>query len=178
MSPQEYGPLSYLAGYVVRSLYQKSKNSSRCNTPRNKEIQGLMSSMREETEANPYIASLSRGGLWTPNSWVISITEVSELVFRKHTSKDKVTRLPVDKIVSEVIASPLVKNLWCNIIQSCDVQISKECQSLCLENVVKLYVTVRCFSFAKDIVNKYKLSQGSQKKKALRKDLKIASEDM
>ncbi len=36
----------------------------------------------------------------------------------------------------------------------------------------KLYVTIRRFSFAKDIVNKYKLSQGSQKKKALRKDLK------
>ena len=45
--------------------------------------------------------------------------------------------------------------------------------SVCLENVVKLYVTVRCFSFTKDIVNKYELSP---KKKALRKELKIASE--
>jgi hypothetical protein len=27
--------------------------------------------------------------------------EVSKLVFRKHTNKDKVTRLPVDKIVNE-----------------------------------------------------------------------------
>ena len=93
------------------------------------------------------------------------------------SNKDKVTRLPVDTIVNEVISSPLVKNLWCNIIQNCDVKISKECQSLCLENVVKLYVTVRCFSLAKDIVNKYKLNQGVQKK-SLRKDLKIASETM
>ena len=62
------------------------------------------------------------------------------------------------------------------MIQNCDVETSKECQSLCLENVVKVYVTVRCFSFAIDIVNKYKLSQGVQKK--LRKDLKIAGETM
>ena len=90
---------------------------------------------------------------------MVSIAEVSELLFRKHTNSDRVTCLPVDTIVNEVISSPLVKNLWCNIIQNCEVETSKECQSLCLENAVKLYVTVRCFSFAKDIVNKYKLSQ-------------------
>ena len=55
------------------------------------------------------------------------------------------------------------------------MEISKECQSLCLENIVKLYITVTCFSFAKDIVNKYKLVGGVQKKKALRKDLKESS---
>ena len=159
LSPHEYGPLSYLAGYVVRSLYQKSKNCSRSNSPRNKEIQALMTSMRQETEGNEYISSLSRGGLWAPHEWIVSIAEVSELVFRKNTNKDNISCLPVDTIVNEVLASPLVQSLWSNIIQNCYVQISKECQSLCLENFVKLYVTVRSFSFAKDIVNKYKLSQ-------------------
>ena len=109
--------------------------------------------MRVETEGNDYISSLSRGGLWSPHSWMVSIAEVSELLFRKHTNSDRVTCLPVDTIVNEVISSPLVKNLWCSIIQNCEVETSKECRSLCLENVVKLYVTVRCFSFAKDIVN-------------------------
>ena len=130
-----------------------------------------------ETNNNDYISSLSRGGLWSPHSWIVSIAEVPEMLFRKHTNSDMVTHLPVDTIVNEVISSPLVKNLWCNIIENCEVETSKECQSLCLENVVKLYVTVRCFSFAKDIVNKYKLSQGVRKK-SLRKDLKIASETM
>ena len=101
MSPQEFGPLSYLTGYVIRSLYQKSKNCSRCDSPRNKEMQALMSSMREETEANEYIASLSRGWLWSPHCkhcivLIVSIAEVAELLFRKHTDKDNVTRLPVD----------------------------------------------------------------------------------
>jgi hypothetical protein len=118
--------------------------------------------MQDETEANEYIASLSRGRLWSPHSWIVSIAEVAELLFRKHTDKDNVTRLPVDTIVNKVITFPLVKNLWCNI-ENCDIETSKECQSLCLENVVKLYVTVRCVFFAKDIVNKYKLSQGTHK---------------
>ena len=80
-----------------------------------------------------------------------STVEVAEFLFRKHTNKNDVTRLPVDTIVNEVITSPLVKNLWCNIIENCDVETSKECQSICLEHVVKLYVIARCFSFAKDI---------------------------
>lgn len=133
--------------------------------------------MRQETEGNEYISSLSRGGLWAPHEWIVSIAEVTELVFRKNTNKDKVNYLPIDTIVNEVLTSPLVKSLWSNIIQNCYVQISKECQCLCLENVVKLYVTVRSFSFAKDIVNKYKLSQPTQKTKALRKELKKASEE-
>ena len=104
------------------------------------------------------------------------IIESSEIVFRQFTNKERITNLPVDKIVSEVLLSPVVKSLWCNIVGNCDVEISKECQSLCLENIVKLYVTVRSFSFAKDIVNKYKLKEGLQKKRALRKDLKKTTE--
>ena len=69
-----------------------------------------------------------------------------------------------------------MKSLWCNILNNCDTEISKECQSLCLENIVKLFVTVRCFSFSNDVVNKYKLSQRTQGMKALWKELKKASE--
>ena len=61
MSPEEFGPLAYLSGYIVHSLYQKSKNCQQCDSARNKEIQALMLSMRVDDDLNPYIASLSRG---------------------------------------------------------------------------------------------------------------------
>ena len=96
---------------------------------------GMMLSMRTDDDGDKYISSLSRGGLWSPHPWVISIAEASELVFRKHTNKDRVTRLPVDKIVIEVLTSSLVKSLWCNILNNCDTEISKEYQSLCLKNI-------------------------------------------
>jgi hypothetical protein len=69
----------------------------------------------------------------SPHSWLVSIMEVSELVCRKHTNKDKVTRLPVDKIVNEILASSLVKSLSCNIIANCNVEITKECYMLLLD---------------------------------------------
>ena len=143
---------------------------------RNQELQALLVSMRVATEENDYISSLSRGGLWAPNSWLISIAEIAEISFRKQTKIGKPTSLPVDKVVEEVQISPLAKSLWNNIVEQCDVGVSKECQNLCFENIIKLYATVRGFSFARDIVNKYKLLEKTQKKKALRKQLKVDSE--
>ena len=78
--------------------------------------------------------------------------------------------------MNEVLSSALVKSLWNNILENCDTEISKECQSLCLENIIKLYIQVRCFSYAKDIVNKYKISEKLSRKKALRKELKKSEE--
>ena len=84
--------------------------------------------------------------------------------------------LPVDKVVEEVQTSSFAKSLWSNIVDQCALEISKECQSLCFENIVKLYSTVRGFSFARDIVNKYNLKEKTQKKKALQKQLKVDSD--
>ena len=132
----------------------------------------MLLSMKIEEHYNQQISSLSRGGLWTPDSSVVSIGEVAELVFRRYTDQEKVTSLPVEKMVDEVLSSPLVQSLWENALGNCELEISKECRNLAIENIVKLYLTVRCFSFAKDIVNKYKISQGVKTKRALRKGLK------
>ncbi|KAK2567858.1 hypothetical protein P5673_007742 [Acropora cervicornis] len=119
LSPEELGPLAYVAGYVIQSLYQNSKKSKDADSPRNHEIQVLLLSIKVPTKENQSIPSLSRGGLWA------------------------------------------------------HVQVSKECHFLCFENIVKLYATVRAFSFARDIVNKYKLLEKAHKTKALRKQLKV-----
>ena len=69
----------------------------------------------------------------------------------------------MDKVVDDVQTSPRAKSLWSNIVEQCDVQVTKECQLLCFENIIKLYATVRGFSLARDIVNKYKLSEKNTK---------------
>ena len=63
------------------------------------------------------------------------------------------------------------------VVEQCDAQVTKECQLLCFENI-KLYATVRGFSFARDIVNKYKLSEKTLEQKALRKQLKDVSKQL
>jgi hypothetical protein len=46
----------------------------------------------------------------------------------------------VDKVITNIQAPPLAKSLWNDIIeQSNSIAVSKECQSLCFENIGKLY---------------------------------------
>ncbi|XP_044171854.1 uncharacterized protein LOC122956256 [Acropora millepora] len=116
LSPEELGPLAYVAGYVIQSLYQKSKKSKEANSPRNHESQMLLLSIKVPTEENLYISSLSRGGLWAPNSWLVQIAEITELCFRRQTKLSKPTSLPVDKVVEDVLTSLLAKSLWSNIV--------------------------------------------------------------
>ena len=85
------------------------------------------------------------------------------------------TSIPVDKIVDEILMQPVVLSLWENIL-GLDFGVSSECSKLALENFVKLYIRVRSFSHAKDIVSRYKLKAKQSKTKALRKQLQKQSE--
>ena len=49
-------------------------------------------------------------------------------------------------------------------------------EKLLLENIVKLYLRVRSFSYAKDYISKYKIKGKQTKSKAIRKDLKRRKE--
>ena len=179
INPEEVGPLSYIAGYVLQSLYKKSKNSPHWNSPRSLELQGLLKSVKlEDTEQDEYIHSLSRGGLWAPNENVKGIAESAEISFRRHllNSKAVTTSIPVEKIVDEILMQPVVLSLWENIILGLDFGVSSECSKLALENFVKLYIRVRSFSHAKDIVCRHKLKAKQSRTKALRKQLQKQSE--
>ena len=176
MKTEELGPLAYVAGYVIQALYRKSKNSKDSDSKRHQEIQALLLSMKVPTEENQYMFSSSIGALWAPNSWLLEIARTAELSFRKHTKTSKSLMLPVDKVAENVQTSSFAKSLWSNIVDQNELEVSKECQSLCFENIIKLYSTVRGFSYARDIENKYKLKEKTQKTKALRKQLKVDSD--
>ncbi|XP_015748255.1 PREDICTED: uncharacterized protein LOC107328053 isoform X1 [Acropora digitifera] len=103
LSPEELGPHAYVAGYLIQSLYQKSKKFKDADSPRNHEIQVLLLSIKVPTEENQYISSLSREGLRAPNSWLVQIAEITELCFQRQTKLSKPTSLPVDKVVEDVL---------------------------------------------------------------------------
>ena len=78
---------------------------------RNQEIQTLLLSMKVPTAGSQYISSISRGALWAPNSWLVEISRIAELCFRKHTKTGKPILLGADKVVEDVQVSPLAKTL-------------------------------------------------------------------
>ena len=66
-----------------------------------------------------------------------------------------VKSIPSEILCNDALDSPLLKSLWENIIQDCGQETSKQTQKLCLENILKLYLKVRSFSYAKDYISKF-----------------------
>ena len=65
------GPLAYVYGYNLLSLYKNSKKAKHWNSVRSREHQFLFQSLKlAETKDDEYIHSLSRGRLWAPNEAV------------------------------------------------------------------------------------------------------------
>ena len=73
--------------------------------------------------------------------------------------------IDVDSICFVTISSPIVKSLWENIVLSSGVTKSGDMQKLCLENVVKLYLKVRSFLYARKYIAQFKIKEKQGKKR-------------
>ena len=168
LSEHERGPLSYIAGYILAKLQKQ------CSSKPNDELQTLLQNMKCPGIENTYINARSRGGLVTPCKDLVEIVEIVEVIFRQFVSnqKDLLTKIPCDTLCNDALESPLLKSLWENILQGCNQELSKQTTKLCLENIIKLYLKVRSFSYAKDYISKFKIKQKAAKSKGLRKELK------
>ena len=172
----EFGPLSYVAGYIIAKMFRKSKASAKGKeTPEQLELRSLLFS--KSLDDNEYIDSLSRGKLWNPCENLICIPAECERVFRQYSS-GLVREIPLEQVRADILQKPKVKSAWDAIIS--DVSLSKSKSSvtdICLENIIMLYVRVRSFSYTKDVVTQIKLKEKiNLHKKALRKALKEQSE--
>ena len=107
---------------------------------------------------------------------VLGILEEAEISFRKHVGTGDITasirNIPMDMICVSTLDSPLVKSLWHNIVLDSGVEKSCSTEKILLENIVKLYLRVRSFSYARDYISKYKIKEKRTKSKAIRKNLK------
>ena len=104
----------------------------------------------------------------------MGIVEEAEICFRQNVGEGELVlrNIPTEIICESTLSSSVVKSLWENIVlQSIEDQ-SSSTQKLCLENIVKLYIRVRSFSYPRDYTSKYKIKEKQTKSKSLRKDLK------
>ena len=133
---------------------------------KSKELLTLLQSLKSKV-TNTYISARTRGGLVTPCQDLVSIVEIAEVF-----SQSNLRNIPVEKILNLTLCSPVVKSLWDNITLSSELQPSSSTHKLCLENIIKLYLRVRSFSYAKDQITKYNIKEKQLKGKALRTDMK------
>ena len=163
LDPAERRPLSYVAGYVISKLFQLNKKNKQRNHS-NEGLQALLHAMKS-VETNTYISVRTRGGLVTPCSDLVGVLEVAEIYFRENVVGN-IRHIPVETVCDATLKSTTVKSLWENIVFSCEVQPS------CLENIVKLYLKVRAFSYTRHFITKYRINERQSKKRALRKEMK------
>jgi hypothetical protein len=171
----EYGPLTYIAGYVVSKLFQQNKRKSGSTK---EEVNLLLQCMKSSDNGTGFIAARTRGGLINPSADLVRILEVAEISFRMHVaqSKQALRNIPTKDICNTTLESPLVKSLWENITLSAGVD-NTSTKKLCLESVIYLYLKVRSFSYARDYLTKHKIKEKKTKQKALRKDLKRSADE-
>lgn len=178
IDPVERGPLTYVAGYVVSKLFQTYvQGHKRKAVKPNEQIQSLLQNMKSTNQStSSFISARTRGGLVDPSNDLVGILEEAECLFRKELDKSKQTmrKIPTETVCNAALNSPVVKSLWDNIVLSSGVDPSCSTQKLCLENVIKLYLKVRSFSYARDFLTKYKIEQKQVKKRALRKEMKLS----
>ena len=110
----------------------------------------------EEEVSNGFISARKRGSLVTPCEDIVRILHEADICFRKEVNKTDIIRnIAVDAICLSTIRSLIVQSLWENIVLSSGVNPSCDMNKLCLENIVKMFLKVRSFSYTKDYVTQY-----------------------
>ncbi len=173
---EEANALRYVAGFVCSKVQKKitaSKHSHRdrmllC-------LMDLCDDSEEEgaaTWTSEWVNAIDRGGLCHVSDGTYMVFQEMEVVLRSTYNKDKAKILENGnrgKLVQTIIKNEDVQFQWCMVTTEVE---DEEARSL-LNMIVNLYVTIRGFSFAKSIMEQYKVSnkKNLQKSKALRKKL-------
>lgn len=112
------------------------------------------------------VESVNRGGLW-------SISEPSQITFlkteqyfRQFTSTPGLTKVDITGIAQESISDCDVLSNYNLILAEAELEPDKHVEDV-LHNIVRLYVRVLALSFAKDIIQQYKIKSKQTKAKSL-----------
>eukprot|EP00112_Aurelia_sp_Birch-Aquarium-sp1_P001628 Seg1176.7 transcript_id=Seg1176.7/GoldUCD/mRNA.D3Y31 product="hypothetical protein" protein_id=Seg1176.7/GoldUCD/D3Y31 len=99
------------------------------------------------------------------------ILTISELTFLAFTNVGVTKHIDSKKLVSELCLDQDLLALYQTLLNSAALPVDKDVAKDVLERILILFIKVRSFLYAKDIVNKFKISQRKAISKALRKGI-------
>lgn len=171
LKEREIAGLQYLGGYVLHKLYKKHARDS-CN-----ESQQAMAILKagklEETgdSGQKLIASLNRGGLWNITRPAQKIFLRIETLFRQLTPNVNLEGVNLDGITRKAITDSDILANFDLIVTDASIKPDSHVSKDVLYSTIKLYIRVRAFSVAKDVIQKYKIKAKQTKAKSLRKEM-------
>ena len=158
-SEKEIAGLQYLGGYVFSSLYKKLRNSSSWKSDQCQQSLSILKAAKlDKIDASQQlINSVNRGGLWFISTAAQNIFVKTEQHFRKATEEETILRsISRDAIIVKCLKDVDIISNFKTVVDNAELQIEKNTAADILQAVVRLYITVRCYSFANDVVQKYK----------------------
>ncbi|XP_031554720.1 uncharacterized protein LOC116291663 [Actinia tenebrosa] len=176
LSDEEKAGLEYIGGYVLHKLHNKHVNAKK-SSESEQAVSLLKSGKLEDQTASDQrlTASLNRGGLWTITRKAQSVFERTEHYFREATSHTDLKTIPIASVISRSIHDIGVVAAHGAMLSDSELMIDSNVAKDVLHNIVLLYVRVRSFSFAKDIIQKHKIKSKQLKSKALHKEISRSS---
>ena len=169
MTYEEENALRYVGGYIVHSLATKAKG--------NKFLEEAIDTLKGDENEEPdkseeWTGSVDRGGLVYVNTATHQFLSALEYSLRKHLTISNAHNMDNNfraALVENISHDDDVTFHW--IIASANVE--EDVVNSLFDRIVKLYVTIRGFSFASSIMEMYKNEgkKGTQKKKTLRQTL-------
>lgn len=172
---KEMAGLQYIGGYVLHKLYNKMHTKSSAQSEQTASI--LKAGKAEnvhDAESQKLISSLNRGGLWAISRHAQLIFERIEHYFRVITSGSPL-HINISSIESQSVSDLQLVSAYNAMLLDAEIIVNNSIAKDVLHSIVHLYVTVRSFSLAKDVIQRHKIKCKKVKAKALRKEICRAS---
>ena len=151
LTEKEMAGLQYIGGYVLHKSHNKNIKSSQVKS------------------------TLNRGGLWSITKPAQTIFTRTQKYFRYCTTKYPLTRIDINEIREKSACDSEVLTAFNCMKAVSELRLEDKIAKDVLQSIIHLYIRVICFSFAKDVIQKYKLQTKLVKEKALRKQISRAS---
>lgn len=176
LTSDEHNALRYSAGFVMASLAKKydatgSSHLVRWIKDQSEVSSAPTSSFYQFTKA--WVEKVNRGGLFLVNDSLYDVFYSLEIHLSEYLKTALSSQgLDKSKIVPLLCEDNEVQFLWSVLTFDLDEGSSEKV----LEDVVKLWITIRGFSYASALIEEYKRITGAlQRTKSLRKELKKQS---
>ena len=170
LSEREKAGLQYIGGYVLHNLH--NKHSGRKTTESQQAIAILKAGKLETgTESQKLVSTLNRGGLWSITEPAQNIFFKTEHYFRLYTSESGLQKIDLASITHKSITDCDVLSNYHLLLSAAELPSEIHVSKDILQSIVNMYVRVRSFSFAKDIIQRHKIKAKQTKSKSLRKEI-------